>query len=80
MTDLAGIHHGDLRLDRDATVSGIVSGGVFVAAGCRVTISGMVRGDVVAEAGATVDITGIVSGALHADGATVHVTGIVSLA
>ncbi len=60
-------------------MSGIVSGDITVAAGCRATISGMVRGDITAEPGAEVTITGIVNGAVHAEGATVHVTGIVTL-
>ncbi|GAA4218338.1 hypothetical protein GCM10022253_18780 [Sphingomonas endophytica] len=79
MRELAGIVSGAIRLDSDADVSGIVSGDITVATGCRVTISGMVRGDITAEPGAQVTITGIVNGAVHAEGATVHVTGIVTL-
>jgi cytoskeletal protein CcmA (bactofilin family) len=79
MRDLSGIVSGAIRLDQDGEVSGIVSGDITIAAGCRVLISGMVRGDIVAEPGAEVTITGIVNGAVHAEGATVHVTGIVTL-
>ena len=38
MIHVSGIHDGALRLTSDAEVSGIVSGDVTVAAGCRVVI------------------------------------------
>ncbi|KQN92786.1 hypothetical protein ASE95_09040 [Sphingomonas sp. Leaf231] len=79
MRDFSGIVTGAIRLDHDGEVSGIVSGDITVAAGCRVVISGMVRGDITAEPGAEVRITGIVNGAVHAEGASIHVTGIVTL-
>ncbi len=79
MRDLSGIVTGAIRLDHDGEISGIVSGDITVAAGCRALISGMIRGDITAEPGAEVVITGIVNGAVHAEGATVRVTGIVTL-
>ncbi|PZQ62941.1 MAG: hypothetical protein DI544_01765 [Sphingomonas taxi] len=75
MIHVSGIHDGALRLTSDAEVSGIVSGDVTVAAGCRVVISGMVEGDVRAAPGARVEVSGMVHGTVYGDGATIRVTG-----
>lgn len=78
MSEHSGIVDGDLGVDRDATVSGMISGSVTVAAGCRATVSGMVSGDLIVEEDATVEMSGILSGRIINRGGHVRVTGMVS--
>ena len=78
MSDPAGIVDGDLLIDRDATVSGIVSGDVTVAAGCRVKVSGIVEGDLIANEGSEVHLSGMLSGRIIERDGRVRVTGMVS--
>lgn len=78
MSDHAGIVDGELRVDRDAIVSGMVSGSVTVATGCRATVSGIVSGDLIVEQDAAVEMSGILSGRIINRGGHVRVTGMVS--
>jgi hypothetical protein len=76
MSRWSGIIDRDLRVDEDATVSGIVKGTLTIGAGARVTVSGIVNGALVVEPDAVATITGIVNGAIDDRGGRVEVTGI----
>ncbi|WP_375272302.1 hypothetical protein [Sphingomonas sp.] len=72
-----GITDGDLRVDRDGDVDGIVGGSVTVAAGCRAAVSGIVSGDLIVEQGAVVEMSGILSGRIVNRRGDVRVTEMV---
>lgn len=74
---MKGMHAGDMVMDRDGRLSGMVAGDVVVRSGCDVGISGMVAGDVYVEAGARARISGMVSGRVLNDGGVVRVSGMV---
>jgi cytoskeletal protein CcmA (bactofilin family) len=74
---MRGMHGGDLIMDGDGSVSGMIAGDVIVRAGCDVRISGMIAGDVIVEAGATAWISGMVSGRIIDQGGDVRVSGMV---
>jgi len=73
-----GITDGDLRVERDGAVDGIVGGNVTIAARCRAAVSGIVNGDLIVEEGAVVEMSGILSGRVINRGGQVRVTGMVS--
>ena len=73
-----GITDGDLRVDHDGDVDGIVGGTVTIAAGCRADVSGIVSGDLIVKEGAVVEMSGILSGRVINRGGQVRVTGMVS--
>ena len=73
-----GINAGDLRVDHDGDVNGIVSGSVTIAAGCRAAVSGIVSDDLIVEEGGVVEMSGILSGRVINHGGQVRVTGVVS--
>ena len=77
MTRRGSITDGDLRVDHDGDVEGIVSGSVTIAAGCRAEVSGIVSGDLIVEEGAVVEMSGILSGRVVNRGGEVRVTGMV---
>jgi hypothetical protein len=57
---LNGIEGGPLRLDSEAHVSGILNGGLTVAAGSKALVHGIVDGPVVVETDAVLYFDGIV--------------------
>ena len=74
---MRGMHAGDLVMDRDGRVSGMIAGDVIVKSGCDVRISGMIAGDVIVEPDASVRISGMVSGRIVDHGGRVRVSGMV---
>lgn len=74
---MRGMHGGDLVIDGDGRVSGMIAGNVVVRSGCTARVSGMVAGDVVVERGATAWISGMVAGRIVDYGGMIHVSGIV---
>ena len=74
---MRGMHAGDLVMDRDGRVSGMIAGDVIVKSGCDVRISGMIAGDVIVEPDASVRISGMVSGRIVDHGGRVCVSGMV---
>jgi len=74
---MKGMHPGDIVMDQDGRIAGMVAGDVVIRPGCDVRISGMVAGDVVVERGATAWISGMVAGRIVDHGGTIHVSGIV---
>ncbi len=71
------MHRGDVIMDTDGYMSGMVAGDVIVKSGCDVRISGMIAGDVIIEAGATAWISGMVSGRIIDQGGNVRMSGMV---
>ncbi len=71
------MYDGDLVMDRDGSVSGMIAGDVIVRSGREVRISGMVAGDVIIEDGAIVHISGMVSGRIIDHGGEVRTSGMV---
>ncbi len=49
---MKGMHPGDIVMDQDGRIAGMVAGDVVIRPGCDVRISGMVAGDVYVEEGA----------------------------
>jgi cytoskeletal protein CcmA (bactofilin family) len=76
-TAMKGMHRGDVIMDQDGRLSGMVAGDVIVRAGCDVRISGMVAGDVYVEEGARAWISGMVSGRIIGQGGDVRFSGMV---
>ena len=76
MKRIEGILNGELRINEDSELLGMVNGPVTVLAG-HLLLRGMVRGDLRVCAGASVDIPGMVSGDLVLDGGLATVSGIV---
>ena len=74
---MRGMHSGDLIMDGDGRVSGMIAGDVIIRSGCDVRISGMVAGDVIMEQGASAWISGMVSGRIIDPGGRVRVFGMV---
>lgn len=48
---MKGMHPGDIVMDQDGRIAGMVAGDVVIRPGCDVRISGMVAGDVYVEEG-----------------------------
>ena len=74
---MRGMHSGDLIIDGDGRVSGMIAGDVIVRSGCDVRISGMVAVDVIVEQDASAWISGMVSGRIIDHGGRVSVSGMV---
>lgn len=68
---------GDLLVDRDVEVRGMIAGNVLVRTGGRLLLTGMVCGDLHAEAGSTVLICGSVNGLVSNHGANLEIRGVV---
>ena len=74
---MKGMHPGDIVVDYDGRIAGMVAGDVVIRPGCDVRISGMVAGDVYVEEGARARISGMVSGSVFNDGGAVRVSGMI---
>ncbi len=74
---MRGMHAGDVVMDGDGRISGMIAGDVIVKSGCDVRISGMIAGDVIVEPDASVRITGMVSGRIIDHGGRIRVSGMV---
>ena len=74
---MTAMDDGDVIMDRDGRLSGMVAGDVIVRPGSTVQISGMVAGDVYVEAGAYARISGMVSGRIVNRGGAIRVSGMV---
>ena len=74
---MKGMHPGDIVMDQDGRIAGMVAGDVVIRPGCDVRISGMVAGDVYVEEGARARISGMVSGRVFNDGGAVRVSGMI---
>ena len=74
--ELTDIHHGDLQLDRDSAISGIVRGDLRLPGGVSADITGRVEGSISIEPGAVAYISGTVDGSVRVDGASL-ITGVV---
>ena len=77
MKRIEGILNGELRIQEDSELLGMVNGPVTVLAG-HLLLRGMVRGDVRVSAGASVDIVGMVNGDVVLAGGQATFSGIVS--
>jgi hypothetical protein len=74
--ELTDIHYGDLQLDRNSAITGIVHGNVVVPANLSAEIMGRVHGSVTIESQGVAYISGVVDGAVRVDGAAL-ITGTV---
>ena len=74
---MKAMYDGDVIMEHDGRLSGMIAGNVIVRPGCTVRISGMVGGDVYVEAGASARISGMVSGRIINRGGAIRVTGTV---
>ncbi len=63
---------GDLRLETDLALNGMVAGDLIVEPGATVTLKGMVTG-AVSNQGGNLMIYGMVNGPLHRDGGSTTV-------
>jgi cytoskeletal protein CcmA (bactofilin family) len=69
------MYDGDVIINQDGRLSGVVTGDVIVRPGCTVGISGTIAGDVYVEAGAYARISGMVSGRIAKLGSATRVGG-----
>ena len=74
--EITTIYPGDLTVDRNTVIAGIIKGDVAVKSGAQVVITGVIKGDLVAESDSVVFLMGIVSGDVKLDG-NAFVTGLV---
>lgn len=63
---MKAMHAGDLVVDRDGLVSGMIGGSVIVRGGARVTLDAMDGGDFIVEDG-SVEVRGMVGGRIVGD-------------
>ncbi len=70
--------HGDLVVDENTILDGIVAGSAIVRPNSKLIINGMVTGNVVIEENAEVELNGIVSGDIYSQGGSFIKTGILS--
>lgn len=72
--EIADEHFGDLQLDRDAVVSGIVHGDLRISTDVSADITGIVHGSIAIERGGVAYISGTVDGTVRLKGAAL-ITG-----
>ena len=70
-------HHGDLTLNDDLEISGLVSGTVTVPSGRHLLLNGMIAGDLIVEQDTRVTIHGMVIGMVFNHGGDVEIFGMV---
>lgn len=68
-SELSDVYYGDVILDTDTEIVGIVNGKVTVPSDVTVVISGVVNGSVTIESDGICYVTGIVNGTVRVSGA-----------
>ncbi|WP_413472530.1 hypothetical protein [Shewanella baltica] len=68
---------GDLVVEHDLTLNGMVSGHIHVKENSKLILNGMCLGDLQVDAGSEVDIRGIVQGNIRNLGGVLKINGIV---
>lgn len=66
--NVSGEHHGDLTVERNTGIKGIVEGDVHVRSGSQAHITGITRGRLVIEPKAAAFLIGVVEGDVRIDG------------
>ena len=79
MQDFHGMHTGDLRLENDMDLYGMVVGNVVVPTGKYLILHGMITGDLKIESGARMVVHGMVQGAVLNLGGDVTIFGMVEI-
>ncbi len=77
-TTFGGLYAHDIHIGRDALVTGIVGGSLFVEHGASVVLTGIVRGSVHVAPEAVLWVEGIVGGRVLIDGGAAMLNGICS--
>ncbi len=75
-TEITTIYPGNLTVDRNMVIAGIVKGDVAVKSGIQAVVTGVVKGNLSAEADSVIFLSGAVEGDLKLDG-NAFVTGFV---
>jgi len=74
-TEFDNLFNRDLHIDRDAVISGIVEGSLYVDRGSHVVLTGMVRGSVHVAPGAVLWVEGLVDGRVLIDDGAAMLNG-----
>jgi hypothetical protein len=77
MVDYDGLYR-DLRIDRDAVLTGAVQGSLFIEGGSHVLVTGMVGGSVHVSPEAVLWVEGLVDGRVWIDGGAAFLNGMCS--
>jgi cytoskeletal protein CcmA (bactofilin family) len=75
-TKITSIYPGNLTVDRNMVIAGIVNGDVEVKSGIQAVVTGIVKGSLSGETDSVIFLTGIVGGDVKVDG-NAFVTGLV---
>ena len=70
-------HWGDLTLNEDLQLRGLISGTVTVPDGIHLEVDGMIAGDLIVQQGGRATIRGMVNGIVQNDGGEVDIFGMV---
>ncbi|MCR6727679.1 hypothetical protein [Agrobacterium fabrum] len=65
MRELRKIHDGDLTIQEDTSLHGIINGDVTVPYGQYFSLHGIVNGDIIVEKGGKAKVHGIVNGSVR---------------
>lgn len=68
---------GDLIVERDLTLNGMVTGNILVKSGICLTLNGMCLGELTLEEKSEADVSGIVQGNINNNGGILRVNGVV---
>lgn len=68
---------GDLVVEQDSTLNGMVNGNVTVKPNVSLVLNGICIGDLTLESNSDVDVSGIVQGNINNTGGTLKINGIV---
>jgi cytoskeletal protein CcmA (bactofilin family) len=74
--EITTVYPGNLTVDRNMVIGGIVKGDVAVKSGIQAVVTGVVKGNLLAESNSVVFLSGAVEGNLKLDGSA-FVTGFV---
>ena len=74
--EITTIYPGNLTVDRNMVIAGIVKGDVAVKSGVQAIVTGVVKGDLLAEIDSVIFLSGAVEGNMKLNGSA-FVTGLV---
>ncbi|MDD5038255.1 MAG: polymer-forming cytoskeletal protein [Dehalococcoidales bacterium] len=75
MIVITGINRGEIKIDQDTQLKGIIVGKVIVSGGVYLRIDGTIDGDLILEEGSTVSLRGIVTGNITNRGGSLEILG-----
>ncbi|WP_019554748.1 hypothetical protein [Propionispira raffinosivorans] len=77
MIEIKNLVEGDIKVNEDTKISGMLNGNAFVSSNKRLDVNGILNGDVYISPSAQVYIYGIVDGVIENRGGHLEVFGVV---